>query len=144
MRVSGTSRKPNNVEGSRKFFFADFGFCYARRQPASHEVSIMTNTVARTRVRGHRQISLLLVLLIIAAPVAGQRPAGAPPRQTPKLSDPTFETLLATDAYKMYGEVRNVGQLLSTGGAGEIVDPIIKLADPGKEFKSIVSFLKKN
>ncbi|HJZ83317.1 MAG TPA: hypothetical protein VKD91_23315, partial [Pyrinomonadaceae bacterium] len=104
----------------------------------------MTNTVARTRVRGYRQISLLLVLLIIAAPVAGQRPAGAPPRQTPKLSDPTFETLLATDAYKMYGEVRNVGQLLSTGGAGEIVDPIIKLADPGKEFKSIVSFLKKN
>jgi hypothetical protein len=44
----------------------------------------------------------------------------------------------------MYGEVRNVGALLTTGGAGEIVEPIIKLADPGPEFKSIVSFLKKN
>jgi hypothetical protein len=40
--------------------------------------------------------------------------------------------------------VRNVGQLLSTGGAGEIVDPIMKLSDPPKEFKSIVKFLKAN
>src|SRR5262249_28909894 len=54
------------------------------------------------------------------------------------------ETLLATDAYKLYGEVRNVGQLLSTGGAGEIVEPIIKLAEPGKEFNLIINFLKKN
>jgi hypothetical protein len=40
--------------------------------------------------------------------------------------------------------VRNVGQLLSTGGAGEIIEPVIKLADPGPQFKSIVTFLKKN
>jgi hypothetical protein len=85
---------------------------------------------------------------MIAAPAFAQQPPGKsatpPPKQGPKLSDPTFETLLSTDAYKLYGEVRNVGQLLSTGGAGEIVEPVIKLADPGPEFKSIVAFLKKN
>ena len=100
------------------------------------------------RIRGYRQISALLALLMIASPIVAQQPAGKsaapPPRQGPRLSDPTFETLLAVDAYKLYGEVRNVGQLLSTGGAGEIVEPVIKLADPGPEFKSIVSFLKKN
>ena len=99
-------------------------------------------------VRGYRQISILLALLMIAAPALAQQPPGKsaapPPRQGPKLGDPTFETLLAADAYKLYGEVRNVGQLLSTGGAGEIVEPVIKLADPGPQFKSVVTFLKKN
>jgi hypothetical protein len=57
---------------------------------------------------------------------------------------PTFDDLLSADAYEVYGEVRNVGQLLSTGGAGEIVDPIMKLAEPPKEFQSIIKFLKTN
>ena len=52
--------------------------------------------------------------------------------------------MLAVDSYEVYGEVRNVGQLLSTGGAGEIVDPIMKLAEPPKEFQSIIKFLKSN
>src|SRR5213078_4712781 len=39
---------------------------------------------------------------------------------------------------------RNSGQLMSNGGAAEIVDPIVKLSDPGPQFKSIISFLKKN
>src|SRR5262245_64186049 len=91
---------------------------------------------------GYRVIAVLLALVFMALSIVAQQPAGkvtAPPRQTPKLSDPTFESLLATDAYKLYGEVRNVGQLLSTGGAGEIVEPIIQLADPGPEFKSVLN-----
>ncbi len=106
----------------------------------------MTFTFCKV-IRGYRWISILLALLLFTSPIVAQRPArlAAPPaRQTPKAPEPAFDTLLATDAYKLYGEIRNVGQLLSTGGAGEIVEPIIKLADPGKEFKSIVSFLKKN
>lgn len=117
-------------------------------RPHLHEVPFMSIQSTIKRVRGYRQISVLLALLMIAAPIVAQQPANksAPPgpRQGPKLGDPTFETLLAIDAYKLYGEVRNVGQLLSTGGAGEIVEPVIKLADPGPEFKSIISFLKKN
>jgi hypothetical protein len=116
--------------------------------PHLHEVSFMRIGFTSKPVRGYRQISILLALLMIAAPTVAQQPASKPatpsPRQGPKLGDPTFETLLASDAYKLYGEVRNVGQLLSTGGAGEIVEPLIKLSDPGPEFKSVVTFLKKN
>jgi hypothetical protein len=98
-------------------------------------------------------LSLVIVMALLAAPICAQRPetpAKPPerrqpaPQATPRAPEPTFDNLLAADRYKIYGEVRNVGQLMSTGGAGEIIDPIIKLADPPKEFKSIVTFLKKN
>jgi len=96
-----------------------------------------------------RFLCVFTAILICAVPVWAQQP-GAPaakpsPRETaPQIAVPTFDTLLSADTYKLYGEVRNVGQLLSTGGAGEIVDPIMKLAEPPKEFKSIVKFLKAN
>jgi hypothetical protein len=94
-------------------------------------------------------LSLLIVIVLLAAPICAQQPAApaqapAPREATPRAPEPTFDNLLAADSYKLYGEVRNIGQLMSTGGAGEIVDPIIKLADPPKEFKSIITFLKKN
>src|SRR5713226_4436084 len=85
-------------------------------------------------------ISFFTALALFAAPLsAQQRRAPAPFKPLP-----TFDTLLAADSYELYGEVRNVGQLLSTGGAGEIVDPITKLAEPPKEFQSIIKFLKAN
>jgi hypothetical protein len=96
--------------------------------------------------RCYRFISVAIAIVLLTAPMRAQQPTQpartTPPRQTE--AEPTFDSLLAVDAYKMYGEVRNVGTLLSNGGAGEIVDPIIKLADPGPQFKSIVSFLKKH
>lgn len=93
-----------------------------------------------------RFISRLLLIAFLAGPAAAQQPAPQkPPAQTAQVDQtPPFDELLATDTYKLYGEVRNVGQLLSNGGAGEIVEPIVKLADPGPQFKSIISFLKKN
>jgi hypothetical protein len=96
--------------------------------------------------RPARFISIILAIAVFALPLRAQQPATPPakppaPVEAPK---PTFDTLLSADSYKMYGEVRNVGALLTSGGAGEIVEPIIKLADPGPEFKSIVSFLKQN
>src|SRR5712691_8839148 len=87
-----------------------------------------------------RLISFLTALALFAAPLsAQQRRAPAPVKPSP-----TFDGLLSADAYEVYGEVRNVGQLLSTGGAGEIVDPIMRLAEPPKEFQSIIRFLKTN
>ena len=91
-----------------------------------------------------RILSLYLLLVFLVAQGVAQQPAAAPSQSSTQLNEITFDDLLAVDAFKMYGEVRNVGQLMSTGGAGEIVEPIIKLADPGKEFQSIISFLKKN
>src|SRR5438874_1706248 len=88
--------------------------------------------------------SLFLVMALFTAPLCAQQTKPSVAREAETKPAPTFDTLLSADSYVVYGEVRNLGQLLSTGGAGEIVDPILKLADPGKEFKSIVSFLKKN
>src|SRR5437016_9486901 len=100
--------------------------------------------------RSRTFVSGFVATLLLATPLWAQRPTTPPakpqaPRDaTPRVPDPTFETLLEADTYKLYGEVRNVGQLLSTGGAGEIVEPIIKLANPPQEFQSIIKFLKKN
>jgi hypothetical protein len=98
-----------------------------------------------------RVVSLfLMVVVMFAAPLCAQQPTTAPAKPAPQpvaasaTLDPTFETLLSTDSYKLYGEVRNVGQVMSNGGLGEIVDPIIKLAEPPKEFNSIIKFLKAN
>src|SRR5687767_3602349 len=92
-------------------------------------------------------LSLALVIAIFAAPLrAQQQPASPPPSQTQAAikPEPTFDTLLSADSYKMYVEVRNVGTLLTTGGAGEIIDPIVKLADPGPQLKSLLKFLRDN
>lgn len=87
-------------------------------------------------------VSFVLITAIFAAPLRAQQPA--PPAGAAQKTDPTFDTLLSADSYKVYVEVRNVGQLLTTGGAGEIVEPIIKLANPGPEFQSLLKFLKDN
>jgi hypothetical protein len=105
----------------------------------------MMFTFSRYAVRSSRLVSSLLLIALVTGTLAAQQPAPAKPTtQTAIDPVPAFDELLAADSYKLYGEVRNVGQLLSNGGAGEIVDPIVKLADPGAEFKSIISFLKKN
>src|SRR5436190_11172424 len=106
----------------------------------------MMFTFSRQAIGLSRFISRLLLIAFVAGPAAAQQPASPKPAaQTGPIGQaPAFDELLATDTYKLYGEVRNVGQLLSNGGAGEIVDPIVKLADPGPQFKSIISFLKKN
>lgn len=91
-------------------------------------------------------LSLVITFSILSATVVAQEPPSATPPQRGVLTkaDPTFDTLLSADSYKVYVEVRNVGQLLTTGGAGEIVEPILKLASPGPEFQSLLKFLKDN
>ena len=102
------------------------------------------------RSRMTQILSLLIALVMLTTPICAQTPAKPPerrqaaPQATPRTSEPAFDNLLAADRYKIYGEVRNVGQLMSTGGLGEIIDPILKLAGPPQEFNSIVTFLKKN
>ncbi len=90
-------------------------------------------------------LRVLIALSLIAAPLSAQRRRPAAPKPAPpaKPAQPalTFETLLAADSYKIYGEVRGVGQLLRSGGINDIVDPIMKLAAPPKEFKTLVRWL---
>jgi hypothetical protein len=107
----------------------------------------MTFTFPVRSLNFSRFTSIGLLLVLFAAPLQAQQPAPtarAGQAATRAEVPPPFEELLAADTYKVYGEVRNVGTLLSTGGAAEIIDPITRLADPGPQFKSLVSFLKKN
>ncbi|MGI9164879.1 MAG: DUF3352 domain-containing protein [Pyrinomonadaceae bacterium] len=90
-------------------------------------------------------VRLLLALLLVAAPLSAQRrrpvaPKPAPPAQ-PVQPALTFETVLAADSYRVYGEVRGVGQLLRSAGLNDILDPVMKLAAPPKEFRTMVQFL---
>jgi hypothetical protein len=99
------------------------------------------------RRRASTIVSLALVIAVFAAPLRAQQLPSSPPPAQPQAApkvEPTFDTLLSADSYKMYFEVRNVGTLLTTGGAGDIIDPIVKLADPGPQLKSLVKFLRDN
>lgn len=90
-------------------------------------------------------VRLVLALFLIAAPLSAQRRRPVAPKPAPPIKPAppalTFETLLAADSYKIYGEVRGVGQLLRSGGVNDLVDPVMKLAAPPKEFKTLVRWL---
>src|SRR5712691_5186305 len=93
-----------------------------------------------------RSLALLLCFATLTATVASQQQAPQQKRDTAPPSKPatkltqtdppahTIDALLALDSYKIYGEVKNVGQLVSSGSIAELIDPIMRLASPPKEF----------
>jgi hypothetical protein len=91
-----------------------------------------------------KPVLLLLAFALSVQPVVAQRrpapkkPAAEPPPQQQTVS---FETLLAADTYKVYGEVRGVGQLIRSDGVKDLVDPVLKLSAPPREFKALVKWL---
>jgi hypothetical protein len=90
-----------------------------------------------------RFLSLLISIALIAAPAAAQQRKPSSPKEATKAAPtpaPTLDTLLAADSYKVYGEIKNFGQLIHSGSVADILDPIMKLAAPPKEFKSLVKF----
>ena len=91
-----------------------------------------------------RVLFLLIAICIASFPVQAQR-RPTPRRATPEpqAAQPavTLDTLLAADSYKIYGEVRNVGQLIRSEGVKDLLDPVMKLAAPPKEFKSLIKWL---
>jgi Protein of unknown function (DUF3352) len=90
-------------------------------------------------------VILLIVLILLATPLSAQRRRPSPPKPQPPAQPaqpaPTFETLLAADSFKIYGEVRGVGQSLRSGGVNDILDPIISFSSPPKEMKTLVKWL---
>ncbi len=93
--------------------------------------------------------ALLIVLLLAnSLPMAGQQklpPSKSPRRPTPTATTPTatptFDTLLPSDIYKLYIEVRGVGQVVRSNSFGDVIDPVLKLAGPPKEFRTFIKWL---
>src|SRR3984893_8300513 len=88
---------------------------------------------------------LLVFFFVIATPSLAQQkrtPAKGPQKTAPTAQPPlTFDTLLASDQYKLYGEIRGVGQVIRSSSVNELLEPIMKLAAPPKEFKALVKWL---
>jgi hypothetical protein len=88
---------------------------------------------------------LLIVIAAFTSPVAAQRRRGpaakTPPPTAPKQTGPSFEDVLATDSYRIYVEIRGVGQLLKTPSFTDVIEPVMKLSGPPKEFKTLLSWL---
>jgi hypothetical protein len=84
----------------------------------------------------------LLLLMLLTAPIVAQQkrqtPAKLPPRPTPA---PTFDNLVPADSYVVYGEARDVGQLIRSSALNDLLEPVLKLAGPPKEFKLVVKWL---
>ncbi|HSE34110.1 MAG TPA: DUF3352 domain-containing protein [Pyrinomonadaceae bacterium] len=87
---------------------------------------------------------LVVVLLVLAPSTIAQKrtPQPKPPAPKPPAAPATtFDTLLSIDSYKVYVEVRNVGQLINSSSFTELLEPVLKLAAPPKEFKTAVKWL---
>ena len=91
---------------------------------------------------------LLLLLTILPITTLAQQKRQPPPRPQPKATPapapeptPTFDTLLPANSYTIYAEVRGAGQLVRSNAVNELLEPVLKLAGPPKEFKSIVKWL---
>ena len=98
-----------------------------------------------TILKNLRRASLLIVFLVAATSGLAQqkRPPAKGPQKTAATAQPvpTFDTLLASDRYKIYGEIRGVGQVIRSSSVNELLEPIMKIAAPPKEFKALVKWL---
>ena len=93
-------------------------------------------------------VACLALLISLAASATGQQKRQTPtkPQTPPALAPaptppPTLETLLPADTYRIYGEIRSVGQLIKSNSVSEILEPILKLAGPPKEFRTALKWL---
>ena len=68
-------------------------------------------------------------------------PRKAPVAPTAQPSTVSFDTLLAKETYKVYAEVRNVGQVIRSGSVNELLEPVMKLAAPPQELETLVKWL---
>src|SRR6476646_156713 len=92
-----------------------------------------------------KPLALGLLLLLVCETSAQKRQTPKPTRRVPTSpatpTPPNFDTLLAADSYKLYAEVRGVGQLIRSNSISEILEPVMKLADPPREFRTLIKWL---
>jgi uncharacterized protein DUF3352 len=91
-------------------------------------------------------MAVLLLLIALTITTTAQQKRQMPAKPQPKAAAaptpaPTFDTLIPADSYTLYGEVRGVGQLIRSNTLNDMLEPVLKLAGPPKEFKSVVRWL---
>jgi Protein of unknown function (DUF3352) len=94
-------------------------------------------------IKAPTAIVLTFLLVAVFSPIHAQKPRTRPkPSPRPIVTQPpSFDNLLSSDSYKIYVEIRNVGQLLSSSSVNELLEPVMKLAGPPKEFRAAVKWL---
>ena len=92
-----------------------------------------------------KAIILLLVFTLTTTATAQQKRQTTPrPQPKPAVAPtpaPTFDTLVAADSYILYGEVRGVGQFIRSSALNDLLEPVLQLAGPPKEFSALVKWL---
>jgi hypothetical protein len=86
---------------------------------------------------------LTIIILTCTLPGIAQKRVTRP-KPAPKpaiVQQASFDNLLSADRYKIYVEIRNVGQLVSSSSFNEVLEPVLKLAAPPKEFRTAVKWL---
>jgi len=86
----------------------------------------------------------LLFLITLTATAQQKRqttPKPQPKPAAPQAPAPTFDTLVPAESYIIYGEVRGAGQLIRSSAINDLLEPVLKLASPPKEFRAIVRWL---
>ena len=91
----------------------------------------------------NRLIACVVALVLLATPVLAQQRRSSPRKPPVPVPEPapTFDSLLAADSYKIYCEIRGVGGLVRSSAVNDLLDPIMKLGGPPKEFKTVVKWL---
>jgi hypothetical protein len=91
-------------------------------------------------------VAILLLLFTLTATTAAQqrRQTAAKPQPKPAAAPtpaPTFETLVPADSYIIYGELRGAGQFIRSSALNDLLEPVLKLSGPPKEFRAVVRWL---
>ena len=92
-------------------------------------------------IRPTAAILLLLLALTATATAQQKRQTPKPPQPKPQAPAPTFDTLVPADTYIIYGEVRGAGQLIRSSALNDLLEPVMKLSGPPKDFRAIVKWL---
>ena len=110
------------------------------------------------RLESARRLSslTLAILLLITPAIAQQKQTTTTPtpsssesalraqQAVTKEAEITFDTLLAARSYRIYGEVRMIGQLARSSAVTELIEPARLLGAPPKELTSAIEFLSAN
>lgn len=90
--------------------------------------------------------AVVVLLLLFTLTATAQQKRQTTPKPQPKAPvapapAPTFDTLVPAESYIFYSEVRGAGQLIRSSAVNDLLEPVLQLAGPPKEFRAVVRWL---